>query len=239
MGAGASALVEKLNRILPLKHDELASLAGLEARRRPIIAHTELRAGPRSGAGRDRHAHGELANASVKMSHDPLGTAVEARRHGLVEGRNRGIVIRRDLLSCRLWKNLIGSRRRIRQTIRIHEDYRRTACSVSGIRRMPRTPSSEPPTFGTEPVPGEHASDRATKAKGSSNRRYRAGRHQTHQIKPGLGCTAPRCRLRAANVVGLTTTSRPLLRRRQPVRSKSVRCCSARTSLRSMSTLRY
>ena len=31
---------KKLNRILPLEHDELASLAGLEARRRPIIART-------------------------------------------------------------------------------------------------------------------------------------------------------------------------------------------------------
>ena len=42
MAAGASALVQKLNRFLPLKPDELASLAGLEARRRPIAAHTEI-----------------------------------------------------------------------------------------------------------------------------------------------------------------------------------------------------
>ena len=42
MAAGASALVQKLNRFLPLKPDELASLAGLEARRRPIPAHTEI-----------------------------------------------------------------------------------------------------------------------------------------------------------------------------------------------------
>jgi hypothetical protein len=35
MAAGASALVQKLSRFLPLKPDELASLAGLEARRRP------------------------------------------------------------------------------------------------------------------------------------------------------------------------------------------------------------
>ena len=42
MVAGASALVQKLNRFLPLEPDELASLARLEARRRPIPAHTEL-----------------------------------------------------------------------------------------------------------------------------------------------------------------------------------------------------
>jgi hypothetical protein len=42
MAAGASALVRKLNRFLPLKPDELASLAGLEARRRPIAADTEI-----------------------------------------------------------------------------------------------------------------------------------------------------------------------------------------------------
>ena len=232
MGAGASALVEKLNRTLPLKHDKLASLAGLEARRRPIIAHTKLRAGPRSGAGRDRHAHGELANASVKMSHDPLGIAVEARRHGLVEGRNRGNVIRRDLLSCRLWKNLIG---RGVESGRRSESTKTTSGLLAqfqasgGCHVHPRASHQH----SALNLCGERASDRA------SDRRYRAGRHQTHQIKPGLGCTAPRCRLRAANVVGLTTTSQPLSRRRQPVRSKSVRCCSARTSLRSMSRLRH
>ena len=42
MAAGASALVQKLNWFLPLTPDELASLAGLEARRRPIPAHTEI-----------------------------------------------------------------------------------------------------------------------------------------------------------------------------------------------------
>jgi CRP-like cAMP-binding protein len=42
MTAGASALVQKLNRFVPLKPDELASLAGLEARWRPIAAHTEV-----------------------------------------------------------------------------------------------------------------------------------------------------------------------------------------------------
>jgi hypothetical protein len=42
MAADASALVQKLNRFLPLKPDELASLAGLEARRRPIIAHASF-----------------------------------------------------------------------------------------------------------------------------------------------------------------------------------------------------
>jgi CRP-like cAMP-binding protein len=42
MAAGASALVQKLNRFFPLNQDELASLAGLEARRRPIAAHTEV-----------------------------------------------------------------------------------------------------------------------------------------------------------------------------------------------------
>ena len=42
MASVASALVQKLNRFLPLKPDELASLAGLEARRRPITAHTEI-----------------------------------------------------------------------------------------------------------------------------------------------------------------------------------------------------
>jgi CRP-like cAMP-binding protein len=42
MVAGASALVQKLNRFLPLAADELASLAGLEARRRTIPAQTEI-----------------------------------------------------------------------------------------------------------------------------------------------------------------------------------------------------
>jgi hypothetical protein len=42
MAAGASALVRKLTGFLPLQPDELASLAGLEARRRPIAAHTEI-----------------------------------------------------------------------------------------------------------------------------------------------------------------------------------------------------
>jgi hypothetical protein len=42
MAAAASALVQKLNRFLPLKPDELASLAELEARRRPIRAQTEI-----------------------------------------------------------------------------------------------------------------------------------------------------------------------------------------------------
>jgi CRP-like cAMP-binding protein len=42
MAAGASALVQKLNRFLPLTPDELASLAELEARWRPIKAHTEI-----------------------------------------------------------------------------------------------------------------------------------------------------------------------------------------------------
>ena len=42
MAAGASALVQKLNRFLPLEADELASLAGLEARRRSIPAQTEI-----------------------------------------------------------------------------------------------------------------------------------------------------------------------------------------------------
>jgi CRP-like cAMP-binding protein len=42
MAAGASALVQKLNRFLPLESDELASLAGLEARRRQIPALTEV-----------------------------------------------------------------------------------------------------------------------------------------------------------------------------------------------------
>jgi CRP-like cAMP-binding protein len=42
MAAGASALVQKLNRFLPLNQDELASLAGLEARRRQIPAQTEV-----------------------------------------------------------------------------------------------------------------------------------------------------------------------------------------------------
>ncbi|MDF1586148.1 Crp/Fnr family transcriptional regulator [Marinimicrococcus flavescens] len=42
MAAGASALAQKLSRFLPLKPDELESLAGLEARRRAIPAHTEL-----------------------------------------------------------------------------------------------------------------------------------------------------------------------------------------------------
>src|SRR4029450_11567924 len=35
MASVASALVQKLNRFFPLKQDELASIAGLEARRRP------------------------------------------------------------------------------------------------------------------------------------------------------------------------------------------------------------
>ena len=42
MASVASALVQKLNRFLPLNQEELASLAGLEARRRPIPAHTEV-----------------------------------------------------------------------------------------------------------------------------------------------------------------------------------------------------
>ena len=42
MTAVASALVQKLNRFLPLNPEELASLAALEARRRPIPAHTEV-----------------------------------------------------------------------------------------------------------------------------------------------------------------------------------------------------
>src|SRR4029450_8696321 len=42
MASVASALVQKLNRFFPLNQDELASLAGLEARRRPITAHTEI-----------------------------------------------------------------------------------------------------------------------------------------------------------------------------------------------------
>jgi CRP-like cAMP-binding protein len=42
MAAGASALVQKLSRFLPLDSDELASIAGLEARRRPILAQTEI-----------------------------------------------------------------------------------------------------------------------------------------------------------------------------------------------------
>jgi CRP-like cAMP-binding protein len=42
MASVASALVQKLNRFFPLNQDELASLAGLEARRRPIPAHTEI-----------------------------------------------------------------------------------------------------------------------------------------------------------------------------------------------------
>jgi CRP-like cAMP-binding protein len=42
MAAGASALVRKLNRFLPLKMDELASLAALEARSRSIAALTEV-----------------------------------------------------------------------------------------------------------------------------------------------------------------------------------------------------
>ncbi len=35
IATGASALVQKLSRFLPLRPVELASLAGLEARRRP------------------------------------------------------------------------------------------------------------------------------------------------------------------------------------------------------------
>jgi len=42
MASVASALVQKLNRFFPLKADELASLAALEGRRRPIAAHTEI-----------------------------------------------------------------------------------------------------------------------------------------------------------------------------------------------------
>src|SRR5512132_3356447 len=42
MTADASALAQKLNRFVALKPDELASLAGLEARRRRIPAHTEI-----------------------------------------------------------------------------------------------------------------------------------------------------------------------------------------------------
>jgi CRP-like cAMP-binding protein len=42
MASVASALVQKLNRFFPLNQDELASLAGLEARRRRIPAHTEI-----------------------------------------------------------------------------------------------------------------------------------------------------------------------------------------------------
>jgi CRP-like cAMP-binding protein len=42
MASVASALVQKLNRFFPLNQDELASLAGLEARRRPIKTHTEV-----------------------------------------------------------------------------------------------------------------------------------------------------------------------------------------------------
>ena len=42
MASVASALVQKLNRFFPLNQDELASLAGLEARRRPIPTHTEI-----------------------------------------------------------------------------------------------------------------------------------------------------------------------------------------------------
>jgi hypothetical protein len=45
MASVASALVQKLNRFFPLNQDELASIAGLEARRRvpvlfPISART-------------------------------------------------------------------------------------------------------------------------------------------------------------------------------------------------------
>ena len=47
--------------------------------------------------------------------------------------------------------------------------------------------------------------------------------------------TEPQIQLRRV----LTSTSRRRSRPRQPVRSKSVRCCSARTSRRSMSTLRH
>src|SRR5512133_3087613 len=42
MAADLSALAQKLNRFLALKPDELASLARLEARRRPIPAQTEI-----------------------------------------------------------------------------------------------------------------------------------------------------------------------------------------------------
>ena len=42
MAAAASALVQKLNRFFPLNQEELASIAGLEARRRPIPAQTEV-----------------------------------------------------------------------------------------------------------------------------------------------------------------------------------------------------
>ena len=61
MAAVASALVQKVNRCLPLDGNELASIAGLEA-----------------------------------------------RRHAFVEGRGLSNFIRRDRLSCRPWKNLIG-----------------------------------------------------------------------------------------------------------------------------------
>jgi hypothetical protein len=42
MAAAARALVQKLSRFFPLNQDELASIAGLEGRRRPITAHTEI-----------------------------------------------------------------------------------------------------------------------------------------------------------------------------------------------------
>ena len=42
MAAGGSALARKLNRFMPLGRDELAALAGLEARHRPVAAGTEL-----------------------------------------------------------------------------------------------------------------------------------------------------------------------------------------------------
>ena len=44
----------------------------------PIIAHTELRARPRSGADTYRHAMAELANASAKMIHNPLDRSIHA-----------------------------------------------------------------------------------------------------------------------------------------------------------------
>jgi hypothetical protein len=77
--AAGSALVQKLNRFLPLNRNELASIAGLEAGGdAPISADTEFRARPRSGAGTYRHAMAELANASAKMIHNPLGRSIHA-----------------------------------------------------------------------------------------------------------------------------------------------------------------
>jgi CRP-like cAMP-binding protein len=42
MAAGESALIRKLNRFLPLRHDEVAALGGLEASRHVVAAGTEL-----------------------------------------------------------------------------------------------------------------------------------------------------------------------------------------------------